>query len=149
MEIFDLKVTQRHTFGKGSARTLRRDGLVPAILYGPKRDSIALSVSPLDLDKIYKTSGSEQVIFNLMIENGGTQNVTAMVKEVQSAPVTRQYLHIDFYKDFKQFVYITPYQVSVGLVYLPVLVQCVVNSVYEAHSYVSDTVRLHICKVCS
>jgi large subunit ribosomal protein L25 len=38
------------------------------------------------------------VIFNLVIENGGTQNVTAMVKEVQAAPVTRQYLHIDFYE---------------------------------------------------
>jgi large subunit ribosomal protein L25 len=98
LEIFDLKVTERHTFGKGSARTLRREGLVPAILYGPKRDSLPLTVSPLDLDKIYKTSGSEQVIFNLVIENGGTQNVTAMVKEVQAAPVTRQYLHIDFYE---------------------------------------------------
>jgi large subunit ribosomal protein L25 len=98
LEIFDLKVTQRHTFGKGSARTLRREGLVPAILYGPKRDSLPLTVSPHDLDKIYKTSSSEQVIFNLVIENGGTQNVTAMVKEVQAAPVTRQYLHIDFYE---------------------------------------------------
>jgi large subunit ribosomal protein L25 len=98
LEIFDLKVTQRHTFGKGSARTLRREGLVPAILYGPKRDSLPLTVSPLDLDKIYKTSSSDQVIFNLVIENGGTQNVTAMVKEVQAAPVTRQYLHIDFYE---------------------------------------------------
>lgn len=98
MEIYDLKVTQRHTFGKGSARTLRREGLVPAILYGPKRDSLPLAVSPLDLDKIYKTSGSDQVIFNLVIENGGIQNVTAMVKEVQAAPVTRQYLHIDFYE---------------------------------------------------
>jgi large subunit ribosomal protein L25 len=98
LEIFDLKVTQRNTFGKGSARTLRREGLIPAILYGPKRDSIPLTVSPLDLDKIYKTSSSEQVIFNLVIENGGTQNVTAMVKEVQAAPVTRQYLHIDFYE---------------------------------------------------
>lgn len=98
MEIFDLKVTQRHTFGKGSARTLRREGLVPAILYGPKRDSLPLTVSPLDLDKIYKASGTEQVIFNLVIENGGTRNVTAMVKEVQAAPVTRQYLHVDFYE---------------------------------------------------
>lgn len=98
MEIFDLKVTPRHTFGKGPARTLRRQGLVPAILYGPKRDSLPLAVSPLDLDKIYKTSATEQVIFNLIIENGGSQKVTAMVKEIQSVPVTRQYLHVDFYE---------------------------------------------------
>ena len=98
MEIFDLKTTQRNTFGKGSARALRREGLIPAVLYGPKRDSVPLTISPLDLDKIYKDSGTERVILSLKIDNGGTQNVTVVVKEVQVAPVTGQYLHIDFYE---------------------------------------------------
>lgn len=98
MEIFDLKTTQRNTFGKGSARALRREGLIPAVLYGPKRDSVPLTISPLDLDKIYKDSGTERVILSLKIDNGGTQNVTVVVKEVQAAPVTGQYLHIDFYE---------------------------------------------------
>ena len=98
MEIFDLKTTQRNTFGKSSARALRRQGLVPAVLYGPRRESVPLTLSPLDLDKIYKASGTERVILNLMIENGGTRNVTVVVKEVQAAPVTGQYLHIDFYE---------------------------------------------------
>jgi len=98
LEIFDLKTTQRNTFGKSSARALRRQGLVPAVLYGPRRESVPLTLSPLDLDKIYKASGTERVILNLMIENGGTRNVTVVVKEVQAAPVTGQYLHIDFYE---------------------------------------------------
>ncbi len=98
METFDLKATQRNTFGKGPARELRRQGFIPAILYGPERESLPLTVSPADLDKIYKMSGTEQVILNLVIENGGTQNVTVLVKEVQTAPVTRQYLHIDFFE---------------------------------------------------
>lgn len=98
MEIFDLKTTQRNTFGKGSARALRRQGLIPAVLYGPKRDSVPLTISPLDLDIIYRDSGTEQVILNIKIENGGTQNATAVVKEVQVSPVTGQYLHIDFYE---------------------------------------------------
>jgi len=98
LEIFDLKTTQRNTFGKGSARALRREGLIPAVLYGPKRDSVPLTISPLELDKIYKDSGTERVILSLKIDNGGTQNVTVVVKEVQAAPVTGQYLHIDFYE---------------------------------------------------
>lgn len=98
MEIFDLKTTQRNTFGKGSARALRRQGLIPAVLYGPRRDTVPLTISPLDLDIIYRDSGTEQVILNLKIENGGTQNATAVVKEVQVSPVTGQYLHIDFYE---------------------------------------------------
>lgn len=98
MDIFDLKVTQRNTFGKGPARTLRREGMVPAILYGPQRKSLPLSVSPLELKNIYKTSGSDQVILNLLIENGGTKNVTAMVRELQTSPVSREYLHVDFFE---------------------------------------------------
>lgn len=98
MEIFDLKVTKRDTIGKSSARGLRRQGLVPAVLYGPRRESIPLTISSLDLDKIYKESGTERVVLNLIIENGGTENVTAMVKEVQTTPVTDRYLHIDFYE---------------------------------------------------
>lgn len=98
MEIFDLKTTQRNTFGKGSARALRREGLIPAVLYGPKRDTVPLTISPLDLDNIYKDSGTERVILSLKIDNGGTQDVTVVVKEVQAAPVTGQYLHIDFYE---------------------------------------------------
>lgn len=98
MEIFDLKTTERSTFGKGPARALRRQGLVPAVLYGPKRESVPLTISPFDLDKIYKASGTERVILNLIIRNGGTQNVTAVVKEAQAAPVTGKYLHIDFYE---------------------------------------------------
>jgi large subunit ribosomal protein L25 len=98
LEIFDLKTTQRNTLGKGSARALRRQGLIPAVLYGPKRESIPLNISTLDLDKIYKASGTEQVILNLKIENSGIQDATAVVKEVQVSPVTGQYLHIDFYE---------------------------------------------------
>lgn len=98
MELFDLKVTKRDTFGKGPARALRRQDLIPAVLYGPGRESIPLTVSPIDLDKIYKESGTEHVVLNLIIENGGTDNITAMVKEVQATSVTDQYLHVDFYE---------------------------------------------------
>jgi len=57
-----------------------------------------LTVSPFELDKVYKESGTERVILNLIIKNGGTQDVTAMVKELQTSPVTDQYLHVDFYE---------------------------------------------------
>jgi large subunit ribosomal protein L25 len=59
---------------------------------------VPLTISTLDLDKIYKASGTERVILNLIIRNGGTRRVTAVVKQVQSSPVTGKYLHIDFYE---------------------------------------------------
>jgi large subunit ribosomal protein L25 len=98
LEIFELNATERKSTGKGPARAIRRQGLIPAVLYGPKTEPILLTVAPLDLDRIYKESGSEHVILNLIIKNGGTRNKTAMIKELQTAPVSSQYLHVDFFE---------------------------------------------------
>jgi len=98
LEIFDLGVSERKGTGKGQARALRRNGFIPAVLYGPKTETVSLSVSAADLTAIYKRSESEHVILNLMIQNGGTRNKTAMIKEMQVSPLTHEYLHVDFYE---------------------------------------------------
>ena len=98
MDVFDLKATRREKTGKGQARELRRQGLVPAVLYGPKIDAVSLTISVKDLQNIYKASGSEHMVLSLIINNGGTQRKTAMIKELQTAPATSDYLHVDFYE---------------------------------------------------
>lgn len=98
MDVFDLKATRREKTGKGQARQLRRQGLVPAVLYGPKIDAVPLTISVKELQTIYKASGSEHMVLSLIINNGGTQRKTAMIKELQTAPVTDDYLHVDFYE---------------------------------------------------
>jgi large subunit ribosomal protein L25 len=98
LDVFDLKATKRDKTGKGQARELRRHGLIPAVLYGPKMEAMALSVSVKDLQGVYKESGSEHMVLNLIIDNGGTQKKTAMIKELQTAPATSNYLHVDFYE---------------------------------------------------
>jgi large subunit ribosomal protein L25 len=98
LEIFDLKVNKRKEAGKGSAREFRRQGIVPAVLYGPKMETVLLAVSGYELENIYKQSESEHVLLNLVIENGGTQKKTAMIKEIQTTPVADDFLHVDFYE---------------------------------------------------
>lgn len=98
MEIFDLKVNERKDTGKGPARELRRQGLVPAVLYGPKTETIHLTVSDLELQNIYKQSASEHVLLNLIIENGKTRKKTVMIKEIQTFPLAKELLHVDFYE---------------------------------------------------
>ena len=98
MEIFDLKVNKRETTGKGPARELRRQGMFPAVLYGPKMETVLLTVSGNELENIYKQSESEHVLLNLVIENGGTQKKTAMIKEAQTTPIDDEFLHVDFYE---------------------------------------------------
>ena len=95
MEFIDLKANARDAKGKGAARVLRQKGLVPAILYG-KNDPVTISVPNGDLEKAFKDSKTSQVFIKLMVEGGSTKS--AMIKEYQIDPVSRNFLHVDFYE---------------------------------------------------
>ncbi len=99
MELIELKTNIRTTVGNGPARRLRQTGQIPAVLYGPKTESVLLSVNKSDLDLVLKKGRSSQIILNLVIQNNGeTYTRPAMIKELQVHPVSRRYLHIDFYE---------------------------------------------------
>ena len=70
MEKIKLKVTVRNKVGNGAARELRREGMIPAILYGPKAEPVMLSVITKELENILKTSNIGQVLLDLLIQNG-------------------------------------------------------------------------------
>jgi large subunit ribosomal protein L25 len=95
MEISELKASLRKTSGKGVARRLRKDGMTPAVFYGPKAEPVLLAVNSSDLMKILK--GKEENIFiNLLIGNGGQMEKFTLIKELQIDPVSRKFLHVDF-----------------------------------------------------
>ena len=99
MELIELKTNIRTTVGNGPARRLRQTGQIPAVFYGPKTESVLLSVNKNDLDLVLKKGRSGQIILNLVIQNNGeTYTRPAMIKELQVHPVSRNYLHIDFYE---------------------------------------------------
>jgi len=99
LELIELKTNIRTTVGNGPARRLRQTGQIPAVLYGPKTESVLLSVNKNDLDLVLKKGRSGQIILNLVIQNNGeTYTRPAMIKELQVHPVSRNYLHIDFYE---------------------------------------------------
>jgi large subunit ribosomal protein L25 len=98
LEQISLDAHVRETTGNGPARVLRREGRVPAILYGPKTEPIMLSVDSKAFDQIVKKTSIGSVLLKLDIKNGQTTSRSAMVKELQTHPVTGQYLHIDFYE---------------------------------------------------
>lgn len=97
MEILNLKASQREAVGNGPSRVLRREGKIPAILYGPKTEPIKLAIDKLDLEPIFKSGAVAQKLLKLDIDGGGaTRNV--MIKEMQKHPVSRSLLHLDFYE---------------------------------------------------
>lgn len=97
MDNIELQAKTRTETGNGPARVLRREGQIPAILYGPGAEPEMLSVGVRDLENIIKEQGAVgRAIFNLTID-GGTKAKAAMIKELQTHPVSREILHIDFY----------------------------------------------------
>ena len=72
--------------------------MIPAILYGSKAEPLMLSVTTKELETILKTSNIGQVLLNLQIQNGEEQSRTAMIKELQTKPVSNSLLHVDFYE---------------------------------------------------
>jgi len=95
MEAKTLKAEVREKSGKGPARQLRKRGLIPAIFYGPGLDPVKLTVSPSAVQRaITKEYGRNQL---LELEIGGDKHL-ALVNDLEVDPVTRNLLHVDFYK---------------------------------------------------
>ena len=94
-----LTAQWREETGKGAARTLRRQALIPAVFYGPEVDPVHLSLNYRDLEKLIKTGAGENVIIDLAIETSeSTLSHRAMLKEIQLDPVKQTILHVDLYE---------------------------------------------------
>ena len=98
MELIELNANIRTTVGNGPARRLRQSGQLPAVLYGPGAETVLLSVNISDFDQVLKKSGAGQLLLNLVIQDSETYTRSAMVKELQTHPVSRNFLHVDFYE---------------------------------------------------
>lgn len=96
MEFIELSAQPRATKGNGPARALRRNEAIPAVIYGPGKETQPLSVSVYELEQVVKATKTLQVFVKLKIAGGGTR--TAMLKELQRHPVSGDYLHADFYE---------------------------------------------------
>ncbi|MBA2849302.1 50S ribosomal protein L25/general stress protein Ctc [Thermosulfuriphilus ammonigenes] len=99
MKQVEMTVQVREKTGKEVARKLRRQGLLPAIIYGRETENIPLAVEANELKKILFRHRGEQLIFNLNLKNNGSESrKMAIVKEIQAHPVTDEPLHVDFYE---------------------------------------------------
>lgn len=97
MNNIELKVETRTTTGNSPARALRRAGRIPAVLYGSGSEPVMLSVDTMEMETIIKEGSVGRSIFNLAVD-GGKKIRASMIKELQTHPVTRDILHIDFYE---------------------------------------------------
>lgn len=90
MKTVSINGTKRENVGKKDAKVLRRENLVPCVLYG-NGENIHFSVDTRDMDKLVYTGD----VYNVLINIDGTEH-SAVVRDVQFHPVTDAALHADF-----------------------------------------------------
>ena len=90
-----IVVSKRETLGKASSRQLRKDGLIPAVVYGLGEPPIAVSISPKVAARIIASeAGMNSVVY--MQREGTDIKRHVVIKDLQRHPVTGRLRHIDF-----------------------------------------------------
>ena len=88
-----LSANLRDGGGKGSARKLRAQGQVPAILYGHGMDPVKVAIDDRDLYHVLHTDAGTNVLVDLHV---GKDQHLAMPREIQRDHIRGQFLHVDF-----------------------------------------------------
>jgi len=92
-QTYELKAEARERVGKGSARELRRNGKVPAVIYGDKQIPLAIALSYKDV--YYKIHGGGFLTTVATIDVDG-KKIRVLPKEYQLDPVRDFPVHVDF-----------------------------------------------------
>jgi large subunit ribosomal protein L25 len=92
-EQLTLPAEARERAGKGASRALRREGRVPAVIYGEKKEPVSVHVEEKLLVKMMSNGHFMNSV--VMVEVGGKPNRT-LPKDVQFHPVTSRPIHVDF-----------------------------------------------------
>ncbi len=90
-----IEVNRREETGKSANRRLRREEMIPAVVYGGGKEPISIQVPRKTLIDLFKSGGSENRIFLLKLADTG-QSRHAMIRDMQIDPITRKVEHVDF-----------------------------------------------------
>ncbi|BCR05922.1 50S ribosomal protein L25 [Desulfuromonas versatilis] len=106
MAASELNVTKRESVGKGISRSLRRQGLAPAVVYGAGMEPVAVTVEPKALKKAIATEAGWNTIITLK-GDGAFDGKAVILKDMQVDPIRQDVMHADFQAiDLQQNVHV-------------------------------------------
>lgn len=91
-----LKGQVRTQVGKEYAKKLRRQQLIPAVVYGGSSGPMAVTVNPIEMLKLLSAGAGEHAMMTLLLGEDGKQSKTVILKALQRDPVRGGPLHADF-----------------------------------------------------
>ena len=89
-----IEAQKRTPGGKNANRRIRKSGRIPAVIYGPGKPPMVVSVNPSDVKSILHSETGRNTIFTVSVD--GTEQNNAMVKDYQLDPVHGNLIHTDF-----------------------------------------------------
>jgi len=93
-----LKAQKRTVIGRNAIKKIKKEGLVPGVIYGSQAEPMALQVEARALTSVLAHALSEHVLVELEIVDGSQSNSRlALIQEVQHHPLKRELLHVDFH----------------------------------------------------
>lgn len=92
-----LQAEAREQVGKQAARHFRKQGLLPAVVYGDKGPAVPCSVDRKQMEDVLHTQGRNAIV-SLVLGNGEGNSQTTIIKEVQFHPFRSGILHVDFHR---------------------------------------------------
>ncbi len=96
MKRAEIDALRREVTGKGVARSLRREGKVPAVIYGREIEPIPISVNRLDMiHAIHSAGESENILVNLKL-SGDDSEILTLIRDSQHDPLSGALEHLDF-----------------------------------------------------
>ena len=90
----ELKVSPREVLGK-KVKALRREGVIPANVYGHALESAAIQVAKEELVQLLRTAGRNEIVY---LRLDGEEPRPVFLRQIQRNPVTDAILHVDFYQ---------------------------------------------------
>ncbi|MBP2236724.1 large subunit ribosomal protein L25 [Sinorhizobium kostiense] len=92
-QTYELKAETRERVGKGSSRELRRNGLIPAVIYGDKQPPLSIALSTKDVTVKIHAGGFMTTVATIDV-NG--EKIRVLPKDYQLDPVRDFTMHVDF-----------------------------------------------------
>ncbi|NNG16251.1 MAG: 50S ribosomal protein L25 [Gemmatimonadales bacterium] len=93
----ELAVARRETSGKEAARSLRRLGKLPGVLYGRGRETEPITIDAMAFQRLLSKGGASSKLFDISVDDG--KPVQALIRELQRNPLRPEdILHVDLYE---------------------------------------------------
>ena len=93
METKDINANLREKVGKGSARFVRKNGMIPGVIYGNKEKALPISLSAKDWEILIQKPGIYGQLLNILVNN---EKYFVLPRDIQFHPVSEKTIHVDF-----------------------------------------------------